>query len=86
MLLVYTMVGCNSTDKLVDDAMQVFCCAAHCFKPCITCMFCTHSQAVAAHIKAGPLAMCGTCLDNKTCDVIALKLFVPPPPTLQVFA
>lgn len=46
----------------------------------------TMAQAAAAQAKVGPLAICGTCLDNKSCDVIPLKLFVPPPPTLQLFA
>jgi hypothetical protein len=41
---------------------------------------------VVSQLRPGPLALCGTCLDNRTCDVIPLNLFVPPPPTIQIFA
>ena len=36
--------------------------------------------------RPGPLAMLGTCLDNRRRDVIPWKMFIPPPPTVQIFA
>jgi len=44
------------------------------------------AQAVAHLAKVGPLAACGTCIDNRKCEVIPLQLFCPPPPVRQVFA